>query len=232
MADLKKQLGDSQMAYMNVKISYSHSAFSDYFGHEILVGVSQRCTRLETTAVGALKLHYVGSAWSPAPAYSTHILKGIMQRHWSHDVVSEWLERIRVSRKLVGECARQERAASTVMAQQARPQTPVYRPSMSVEDMRQPRPVHRISDPREAISRCSHIYGRRDACEAQRPQNMGSLGTRRSWSRNSSATTYTAGSLNKKKSFAAGIWRSLTLSTNTSKADGEGQGAWNWNSWF
>lgn len=229
MADLESHLGDSQMPYMKVRITYSHSAFSDYFGHEILVGVSQRCTKLETTAIGALKQHNRRSAWSPQPIYSTESINCVMQKHWSDGMSAEWLQKIKNSRVGVNEVQRKESA--TASAQETRAQTPVERPDNGPEGMRQFKAAYRLSEPRHysmpnGLPKVNHE-------SKQHPLHSGSLRTRRSRSRNTSGTTCTSGSLSKKKSFAAGIWRTLTPSM-ASKGEGETgmPGAWNWNAWF
>lgn len=219
------------MPYMKVKITYSHSAFSDYFGHEILVGVAQRCTKLETTAVGALKRHNVRSAWSPAPIYSLESIKSAMQRHWKADVVAQWLQRIKPSGRAVNRESIQQREGSDGPSQEAKPQAPMQRPAVSMEGMCQKMFVNRISEPQNDLQSLNYQSEKRAL--RQEPY-MGSVRSRRSWSRKTSGATSTTGSLRKKKSFAAGIWRSLTPSINTSKTDVDGPlpGAWNWNVWF
>ncbi|EJP69532.1 uncharacterized protein BBA_01497 [Beauveria bassiana ARSEF 2860] len=231
MADLESQLGDSQMPYMKVKVTYSHSAFSDYFGHEILVGVAQRCTKLETTAVGALKQHNVGSAWSPPPIYSLESIKSAMQRHWKADVVAKWLQRIKDSERAGIQQSTKHGDNAAEELQEANCRDPMHRPAISMETMCQKMTANRLSES------CRHVqspdYGN-ERRELKPATNMGSLRSRRSWSRNTSGTTCTSGSLRKKKSFAAGIWRTLTPSINIPKTEGDGsaQGPWNWNAWF
>lgn len=219
------------MAYMKVKVTYSHSAFSDYFGHEILVGVAQRCTRLETTAVGALKRHNIRSAWSPPPAYSVDSIKSSMQKHWKADVVAEWLQRIKHSGRGVNAGRFQQGEDANGSSQQTMTQVPIERPAVTMEDMCQVMTVNRISEPRKYF-RPSDSRGEKRG--PREDPNMGSVRSKGTRSRNTSATISTTGSLRKKKSFAAGIWRSLTPSINASKTDGDGsaQGPWNWNAWF
>ncbi|ATY59232.1 ubiquitin-conjugating enzyme [Cordyceps militaris] len=231
MADLESQLGDSQMPYMKVRITYSHSAFSDYFGHEILVGVAQRCTRLETTAIGALKRHNVRSAWSPPPIYTLESIQSVMQRHWKADVVAEWLERIKLSERYAYRKSSGHRNVSETSSQDATPKVPIRRPGISMEDMCQRMTASNLSVPRDEVQSPTPGGERRDKKQVL---NMGSLRSRPCRSRNTSNTTSTTGSLRKRKSFAAGIWRSLTPSINVPKTDGEesAQGAWSWNAWF
>ncbi|KAM3558692.1 hypothetical protein ARSEF4850_004488 [Beauveria asiatica] len=232
MADLESQLGDSQMPYMKVKVTYSHSAFSDYFGHEILVGVAQRCTKLETTAVGALKQHNVGSAWSPPPIYSIESIKAAMQRHWKADVAAIWLQRIKDSERAGIQQSTKQGENPDEELQEANCRDPMHRPAISMEAMCQKMTVNRLSESRRHVQ--SPYYGN-ERPELKPPAtNMGSVRSRRSWSRNTSGTTCTSGSLRKKKSFAAGIWRTLTPSINIPKNEGDGsaQGPWNWNAWF
>lgn len=231
MADLESQLGDSQMPYMKVKITYSHSAFSDYFGNEILVGVSQRCTRLETTAVGALKRHNVRSPWSPPPIYSLESITSAMQKHWKPEIVTEWLQRINSPGAVVNRQCPPQQYKPDSSSQETRHEVPLHRPTLSLEDICQKMPSNRRPEPNH-YRRSLHYGGGRP--ELQLDSNTGSMRSRLSGNRNSSGTTNTTGSLRQKKSFAAGIWRSLTPSINASKADGEeqAQGAWTWNAWF
>ncbi|OAR02431.1 hypothetical protein LLEC1_03695 [Akanthomyces lecanii] len=231
IADLENQLGDSQMAYMKVKVTYSHSAFSDYFGHEILVGVAQRCTRLETTAVGALKRHNIRSAWSPPPAYSVESIKSAMQKHWKADIVAEWMQRITHSGKGSNPERLQQGHNANRPIQQTMTQVPMQRPAVTMEDMCQVMTVNRISDSQNCLQSFESRAEKRGPCQVP---NVGSVRSKGAPSRNTSGTTSTMGSLRKKKSFAAGIWRSLTPSINASKTDvdGSGQGPWNWNAWF
>ncbi|KAM3471239.1 hypothetical protein MY8738_009405 [Beauveria namnaoensis] len=202
MADLESQLGDSQMPYMKVKVTYSHSAFSDYFGHEILVGVAQRCTKLETTAVGALKQHNVGSAWSPPPIYSLESIKSAMQRHWKADVVAKWLQRIKDSERAGIQKSTKQGENAAEELQEANCREPMHRPAISMETMCQKMTANRLSESHRHVQ--SPDYGN-ERRELKPATNMGSLRSRRSWSRNTSGTTCTSGSLRKKKSFAAGI---------------------------
>lgn len=219
------------MAYMKVRVAYSHSAFSDYFGHEILVGVAQRCTRLDTTAVGALKRHNIRSAWSPPPVYSVDSIKSAMQKHWKADVVVEWLQRIKHSGRGVNAEPPRQGEDANESSQQMMTQVSIQRPAVIMENMCQAMAVNRISE--------LHNYMRPSAFRGEKPgpreePSMGSVRSKGARSRNTSGTTSTTGSLRKKKSFAAGIWRSLTPSINVSKTDVEGsaQGPWNWNAWF
>lgn len=235
MADLENQLGDSQMAYMKVRVTYSHSAFSDYFGHEILVGVSQRCTRLETTVVAALKQHNCSSAWSPRPTYSTDSLKCLLTRYWKDDVVTEWLEKIEYSRNGVVREASQHQAGLTTPTMPFRPQAPARRPTLFMDKLLQAKVENSISEPQNTTSVHDDAGMKYDAMQDKPTLNLHST---RSSSRNTSGTTCTSGSVINKKSFVAGIWRSLTPSVNLpgNGADGAANlvppGPWNWNSWF
>lgn len=223
------------MAYMKVRIAYSHSAFSDYFGHEILVGVSQRCTRLETTVLATLKQHNGSSAWSPRPTYSTNSLKYLLKRYWKDDVVTEWLEKIECRRNGVVREVNEHQACLTTPTRPLRPQAPARRPTLSMEQICQANIENNISEPQNPTIVRS---GGGMKLGAMQDQPTVVLHGRRSSSRNTSGTTCTSGSLRKKKSFVAGIWRTLTPSVNLpgNGADGAANlvppGAWNWNSWF
>lgn len=218
------------MPYMKVRVTYSHSAFSDYFGHEILVGVSQRCTKIETTAVGALKRHNVRSPWSPQPVCSLESIKSVMEKHLKPTTAQEWLQKMSNS-MLVNQDGVQRRNDREPSSRARQSQIPIDRPSISMEDMCQRMASNRVSEPRQYLQ--SPHYGS-EKREPQQDRNLGSMRSRQPGTRNTSSTTSTTGSLRKKKSFAAGIWRSLTPSNNASKADGgePANGAWNWNAWF
>ncbi|KAM3442264.1 hypothetical protein NHJ13734_002463 [Beauveria thailandica] len=187
---------------------------------------------LREASLGALKQHNVGSAWSPPPIYSIESIKSAMQRHWKADVAAIWLQRIKDSERGGIQQSTKQGENPDEELQEANCRDPMHRPAISMEAMCQKMTVNRLSESRRHVQ--SPYYGN-ERPELKPPAtNMGSVRSRRSWSRNTSGTTCTSGSLRKKKSFAAGIWRTLTPSINIPKNEGDGsaQGPWNWNAWF
>jgi len=66
--DLELQLGSFVVGYMQVRVSYSHSAFPEYKTMQPgAVGVSSLRSRLETTATATLKRRKNLSLWSARP---------------------------------------------------------------------------------------------------------------------------------------------------------------------
>ncbi|KAF7550040.1 hypothetical protein G7046_g8142 [Stylonectria norvegica] len=55
--DLEVELGDSQVGYMQIVVTYSHSAFPHLANTESVDGVSTLQSKLETTATATMKLH-------------------------------------------------------------------------------------------------------------------------------------------------------------------------------
>lgn len=81
MEDLELELGDTRVEYMQIRVTYSHSAFPDHCPLGTSSGVSNIRTRMETTAMATLKLYNELSPWSPRPAPAPHPLLELIERH-------------------------------------------------------------------------------------------------------------------------------------------------------
>ncbi|KFA51685.1 hypothetical protein S40293_02778 [Stachybotrys chartarum IBT 40293] len=79
--DLELELGDTRVEYMQIRVTYSHSAFPDHCSPGTSSGVSNIRTRMETTATATLKLYNELSPWSPRPAPAPHPLLELIERH-------------------------------------------------------------------------------------------------------------------------------------------------------
>lgn len=105
MADLEAQLGDSQVAYMNLCVSYRHSAFPEYSGPEVLAGISYLQSQMRTTATASLKRNNALSRWSPRPASNLDCLHEVVRRHWGVDRATKIMRQVALtqpsSKKLV-----------------------------------------------------------------------------------------------------------------------------------
>lgn len=141
MEDLASQLGDSKVAYMEVRTSYCHSAFPAHSGPEILDGVSSLHNRMETIAVASLNRHNASSRWSPCPI-ATNSVQDIIKRHWGDEKANALLKKMLhqpiASRKLV-------KAQSK----------PLLRSNW--QDMLGPRQQRRASTQSEAVARPSAV---------------------------------------------------------------------------
>ncbi|KAM3534551.1 hypothetical protein MY4038_002239 [Beauveria bassiana] len=158
---------------------------------------------LREASLGALKQHNVGSAWSPPPIYSLESIESAMQRHWKADVVAKWLQRIKDSERAGIQKSTKQGENAAEELQEANCREPMHRPAISMETMCQKMTANRLSESHRHVQSPDYGNERRELKPAT--TNMGSLRSRRSWSRNTSGTTCTSGSLRKKKSFAAGI---------------------------
>lgn len=96
MEDLQLQLGDSIMDYMNIQVSYSHSAFPLQRAEAGVTAVSTLQTRLVTTAVATIRLHNVISPWSPQPRLTRNGLLSVIESHWGAQKASEIMQQILV----------------------------------------------------------------------------------------------------------------------------------------
>ncbi|KJZ79900.1 hypothetical protein HIM_00614 [Hirsutella minnesotensis 3608] len=84
--DLELELGNSEVGYMHVRVSYSHSAFPVETNAEAdTTGVSHLRSRMETTATAILKRPGSFSAWScTSQPLQDHLLP-LLERHWGPD---------------------------------------------------------------------------------------------------------------------------------------------------
>ena len=79
---LEKELGDSTVNYMTVRLSYRHSAFPTSQNIGIADNNMFRMhSRIETVATASVKLHNAMSLWSPPPASTSNPLLPLIERH-------------------------------------------------------------------------------------------------------------------------------------------------------
>lgn len=98
MEDLEFQLGSSTLNYMQVRVSYSHSGFPEFCNVDTMAGVSNMCSRMETTATACLKRHNMRSPWSPPPAPTPNPLFQLIERHWGPQKATEAMHQILTQR--------------------------------------------------------------------------------------------------------------------------------------
>lgn len=79
---------------MQIRITYSHSAFAEYPETLRPNGVSCLSSRLETTATASLKRHNRQSNWCSPPLANTGGLLEVMKRHWDIERASRIFEQI------------------------------------------------------------------------------------------------------------------------------------------
>jgi hypothetical protein len=96
--DLELQLGSAGMTYMHIRIRYSHSAFSDLRNADVMSGISDMQTRVETNVTAVIKRHNAGSPWSPRPVPGINPLVEIARLHWSQERAAEAVEKILAGR--------------------------------------------------------------------------------------------------------------------------------------
>lgn len=98
MEDLEFQLGHSRVSYMQIRVSYSHSAFPDDCRSEVITGVSGIRSRMETLATATLKRHSAVSPWSPRPTPAPNHLFQLIERHWGASKAREAMQQILAQR--------------------------------------------------------------------------------------------------------------------------------------
>lgn len=79
---------------MEIRVSYAHSAFPNYFRSESTPGVARISSRMETKAIASLKRHNTLSPWSPRPAPSPNPLFPLIERHWGADKARDAMQEI------------------------------------------------------------------------------------------------------------------------------------------
>ena len=242
------------MQYLKIKIDYSHSAFSDYSGTEILCGVSKRFTKMETTVIASLKRHNVASAWSPSPVQSRDVLQDIIARHWGEKKATEYMQHMKPPGKPAPSYSpysslrlkpKETRAALTP----APPHVPVRKASLPKDIVPHPEPVavlRKKSHGSAGKGYSASIKTSQQPLRLREHKSVAALGRR---FRNVSSETQQSrsASTGKKKSFATEILRSLTpkmANVYTASPDrsqgregesgqeGREQGFWGWTSWF
>lgn len=92
------QLGHSRVPYMQIRISYSHSAFPDDFRSEMMTGVSGMRSRIETVVTASLTRHSTVSPWSPRPTPAPNSLFQLIERHWGADKARQAMQQILAQR--------------------------------------------------------------------------------------------------------------------------------------
>lgn len=96
--DLEIQLGTSQISYMQIKATYSHSAFPQYHFRPEMTGVTSLQSRMETLATASLKRHNTLSLWSPHPAPAPNPLFSLIERHWGEEKAGDAMQQILIHR--------------------------------------------------------------------------------------------------------------------------------------
>lgn len=96
--DLEFQLGDSQMDYVRVSLSYAHSAFPRQAFAEVTDGVSDVRSTLSTMVTGTLRRCNGSSPWSPQPAPSPNALFPLISQHWGKEKAGEAMQKMLAQR--------------------------------------------------------------------------------------------------------------------------------------
>lgn len=93
MEDLEVQLGSIESEYMEVRLTYNHSAFprSDCGGEETRSASIK--TTLETAVTASIKRHNPSSPWSPPPAPLPNYLFDIVGSYWGKSAVDDLLQK-------------------------------------------------------------------------------------------------------------------------------------------
>lgn len=80
--DLEAELGNSYVGYIEVRLSYRHSAFPTSRGIDIQAeGMLSIQSKVETVAMASVKLHNTMSPWSPPPEPTPNPLLPLIERH-------------------------------------------------------------------------------------------------------------------------------------------------------
>ncbi|RMJ17887.1 hypothetical protein BHE90_004282 [Fusarium euwallaceae] len=81
--DLEAELGSSHVEYIEVRLSYRHSAFPTSRDNDIQAGgMLTMQSKVETVAMASVKLHNTMSPWSPPPPEPTpNPLLPLIERH-------------------------------------------------------------------------------------------------------------------------------------------------------
>lgn len=100
MEELELHLGSSLAGQLQVRVSYSHSAFPEYTRRERVTGVSGLRSRLETTATVSLRRHDALSPWSLGHEPSQDHLLQLIEGHWGMEKAEELRSSISPRRQL------------------------------------------------------------------------------------------------------------------------------------
>lgn len=170
--DLEIQLGSSQVTYMQIRVSYAHSAFPESSYPGTMAGVSSVSSRMEMKATASLKRHNTLSPWSPRPAPHPNLLFPLIERHWGMDkamgAMKQILNQRFTPRKPANACA--DLSSSVVGGssdapppppKHAPPPVPVRQASLQ-KDVASRRPLGRTDLPAElrqrVLSRVTHSF--------------------------------------------------------------------------
>ncbi|KAH7149969.1 hypothetical protein B0J13DRAFT_523053 [Dactylonectria estremocensis] len=83
MEDLAAELGDLQVAYSHIRVSYRHSAFPTFRDETGLSGgVSSVQSRVDTVATASVNIHNTLSPWSPPQLREAESLFPLIERNW------------------------------------------------------------------------------------------------------------------------------------------------------
>ncbi|KAF4964867.1 hypothetical protein FSARC_7259 [Fusarium sarcochroum] len=92
---LERELGDSTVKYMTVRLSYRHSAFPT--SQDIGIadnGMFSIHSKIETVATASVRLHNAMSIWSPPLASTSNPLLPLIERHWGVTNANEAMRHI------------------------------------------------------------------------------------------------------------------------------------------
>jgi hypothetical protein len=92
------QLGNSSISYMQVRVSYAHSAFPEDCRPETMMGISSTRSRMETVVMATLKRHSTISLWCPRPTPAPNHLFQLIERHWGVNKAQEAMQKILAQR--------------------------------------------------------------------------------------------------------------------------------------
>lgn len=86
------------MIFMNIHVSYSHSAFPSHLASVGAIEMSSLHTKLRTTAEATVKLHNAFSPWSPHPVLIKDRVLPLIKRHWGPQKASEAMQQMLAQR--------------------------------------------------------------------------------------------------------------------------------------
>lgn len=101
--DLEYRLGSTKVKYLQVRIRYQHSGFSQRTWlprNTTMDSIVSLKTMVETTAVAAIKRQYRSSLWSPRDVLHPNPLFEIIASYWGTETTSGVIHRILSSRSL------------------------------------------------------------------------------------------------------------------------------------
>ena len=108
--DLEYQLGSTTTEYLNIKMSFRHSAFPKLHPSPSRTGLSRTYTTIQTCAAATIKRHNTSSPWSPRPAPQSNSLFSVIAANWGADAANDVMYRIFASRSTPRKAANMARA--------------------------------------------------------------------------------------------------------------------------